>query len=248
MISRNHAVGDEQLINSLHRALATEVVCVLRYTSHYYQAMKLGATNLSKLFLETLKEEKEHVDKLAERIFQLGAIPRMDLAFLEKNSRSRYVECDTVECLIQENLAMEREAIENYRQLIEFIQGKDITTQRIIESILASEEEHETELLVLEAEENHLKTMLSETQEKHNLPSKDDPHSQMNSARTIYLDPTLSTPRKIELLTGLENEIQNRTKATEEGMFPNKLNENDAKEMQIINNLLMTLKKSVHKT
>lgn len=242
MLDKNHSATREKLIESLNHALATEVVCVLRYTNHYYQAMRLGALNVSKQFLENLAEERTHADKLAERIFQLGEVPKLGPSFLVANCHSHYTECSTIADLIKDNLAMERLAIKDYRQLLKFIDEDDVTTQRLIEDILASEEEHESELLVLEAEENHLKAVQKNPSNKYNATLEHSKHS-TSTAHAIYLDQTLSKTKKIALLTSLENELQNKAKATEEGMLISGSDESNAKEMQMINNLLIALRK-----
>ncbi|MYZ43753.1 ferritin-like domain-containing protein [Schauerella aestuarii] len=139
--------GDrETVLKLLNEALATELVCVLRYKRHYFMATGLNAEPVAAEFLEHANEEQGHADTLAERIVQLGGEPNMSPKGLLERSHSEYVECNTLDEMIRENLVAERIAIDSYRQMIDYIGDKDPTTRRVLEEILAVEEEHADDL------------------------------------------------------------------------------------------------------
>ena len=139
--------GDPQaIINILTGALATEWICVLRYTQHQVAAKGIHAASVAEHFAEHAKEEQEHAMKIAERIKQLGGKPCLDPAQLVSHSHSEYRECDSLEGMIKENLIAERIAVESYTEAIRYIGDKDPTTRRMLEEILAKEEEHADEL------------------------------------------------------------------------------------------------------
>jgi len=139
--------GDrETVLRLLNEALATEVVCVLRYKRHYFMAKGLNAEPAAAEFAEHAAEEQEHADRLAERIVQLGGAPDLSPKGLLERSHSEYVEADTLKEMIRENVIAERIAIDSYRQMIDYIGDTDPTTRRMLEDILAVEEEHADEL------------------------------------------------------------------------------------------------------
>lgn len=145
----NHA----QVAEVLNVMLATEIVCALRYKNHYYRAKQLGSVDAADEFLEHSNQESEHANQLADRIAQLGVIPNMDPEYIVRNKHSEYRVCDTVLEMIQENLAAEHLAVETYRYLIQEIGNTDPTTRRLLESILATEEEHVEDLMGLQNEQ-----------------------------------------------------------------------------------------------
>lgn len=153
-ITKNYSANLKSIINLLNIALATELICVLRYKNHYFKAKQLGASVVAEQFLEHAQEEQAHADALENRIAQLGALPKMDPTFIAKESHSEYIECDTIDEMIKENLIAERIAIDSYRQMIQYIDTDDPTTRRVLEEILAVEEEHADDLLELKAEYN----------------------------------------------------------------------------------------------
>ena len=135
--------GDrDRLIQVLNEALATELVCVLRYKRHYFMANGLKAQVAADEFLEHATQEAQHADRLAERIVQLGGEPEFNPDLLSKNSHAQYVAGNSLKEMVYEDLVAERIAIDSYREIIQYIGEKDPTTRRIFEDILAQEEEH----------------------------------------------------------------------------------------------------------
>ncbi len=130
----------------LNEALATEIVCVLRYKRHYFMAQGLSSDSVKQEFLEHANEEQAHADKIAERIVQLGGEPDLDPAGLVSRSHSEYVEGRSLVDMIREDLVAERVAIESYREMIAWLDGKDPTTSQMLKNILANEEEHAEDL------------------------------------------------------------------------------------------------------
>jgi len=137
------------VVNLLNDALATEVVCVLRYKRHYFMAQGLSSESVKTEFLEHAQEEQAHADALAERIVQLGGEPNFSPDGLLHRSHSEYAEGHSLEDMIREDLVAERIAIDSYRQMIEYIGGDDPTTRRLLEEITAKEEEHAEDLASL---------------------------------------------------------------------------------------------------
>jgi bacterioferritin len=137
------------VVELLNTALATEIVCVLRYKRHYYATHGIRAKFVSAEFLEHANEEQAHADKLAERIVQLGEDPDLNPATLLSRSHSEYDEQTSLRGMLEADLIAERIAIESYREMITFIGAKDPTSRRLMESILAQEEEHAEDLVDL---------------------------------------------------------------------------------------------------
>jgi bacterioferritin len=137
------------IVDLLNTALATEIVCVLRYKRHYYATHGIRAKFVSAEFLEHAKEEQAHADKIAERIVQLGEDPDLNPATLLSRSHSEYDEQTSLRGMLEADLLAERIAIESYREMINFIGERDPTTRRLFESILAQEEEHAEDLVDL---------------------------------------------------------------------------------------------------
>lgn len=139
--------GDrETVLRLLNEALATELVCVLRYKRHFFMAKGLNAEPAAEEFAEHAGEEQEHADRIAERIVQLGGSPDFSPEGLLQRSHSQYVEANSLQEMIRENVIAERIAIDSYRQMIDYIGANDPTTRRMLEEILAIEEEHADEL------------------------------------------------------------------------------------------------------
>jgi bacterioferritin len=142
--------GDrETVLRLLNEALATELVCVLRYKRHYYMASGIHAQAVSQEFLEHANEEQAHADLIAERITQLGGEPDLNPEGLLTRSHSEYVEGDDLVEMIKEDLVAERIAIDSYSEMIRYIADDDPTTRRMLEGILATEEEHAEDLRML---------------------------------------------------------------------------------------------------
>ena len=133
----------------LNDALATEIVCVLRYRRHYYMASGIHSEAVKQEFLEHANEEQEHADRIAERIVQLGGEPDLNPAGLASRSHSEYVEGATLRDMIREDLVAERVAIESYRDIVQWLGQRDPTTRRIMEEVLAKEEEHAEDMSTL---------------------------------------------------------------------------------------------------
>ena len=142
--------ADRQVVcRVLNEALATEIVCVLRYKRHYFMADGLNAEGAKAEFLEHAKAEQEHADRIAERIVQLGGEPDFDPKSLMTRSHAEYVEGNSLLDMIKEDLVAERVAIESYREIVAWLGTGDPTTRRMMEEILASEEEHADDLVSL---------------------------------------------------------------------------------------------------
>jgi len=142
--------GDrETVLRLLNEALATELVCVLRYKRHYYMASGIHAQAVAAEFLEHASEEQTHADLIAERINQLGGEPDLNPEGLLTRSHSEYVEGDDLVDMIKEDLVAERIAIDSYSEMIRYIADDDPTTRRMLEGILATEEEHAEDLRIL---------------------------------------------------------------------------------------------------
>jgi bacterioferritin len=133
----------------LNEALATEIVCVLRYKRHQFMANGLNATAVAAEFSEHAAEEQGHADRLAERITQLGGEPNFNPEGLLTRSHSEYVEGGTLVEMIREDLVAERVAIESYSEIIRFFGHDDPTSRRLMEEILANEEEHAEDMRTL---------------------------------------------------------------------------------------------------
>jgi bacterioferritin len=137
------------VLRLLNEALATEIVCVLRYKRHYYTAVGIHAQAVADEFLEHAGEEQQHADQLAERINQLGGEPDFNPEGLLTRSHSEYVEGDDLIDMIKEDLVAERVAIDSYAEMIRYLGDDDPTTRRMLEGILATEEEHADDLRTL---------------------------------------------------------------------------------------------------
>jgi bacterioferritin len=136
-----------RVIEVLNVALATELVCTLRYRQHHFTAKGLDAEPVAAEFLVHANEEQEHADRLATRIGQLGGTPDMNPDTLSQRSHAQYETADSLETMIRENLVAERIAIASYTEIINWIGDGDPTTRRLFEDILAVEEEHADDLL-----------------------------------------------------------------------------------------------------
>lgn len=131
----------------LNEALATEIVCVLRYKRHYYMASGINAQSVAQEFLQHATEEQMHADQIAQRIVQLGGAPNFSPEGLLTRSHSEYVEGESLIEMIKEDLVAERVAIDSYREMIGYLANDDPTTRRMLEGILAMEEEHADDLV-----------------------------------------------------------------------------------------------------
>jgi bacterioferritin len=134
------------VLQLLNEALATEIVCVLRYRHDYFVARGLKAKIAAEEFLEHANEELSHADMIAERIVQLGGEPDLNPATITGRSHAEYRLGKTLEEMVRENLVAERIAIDSYREIVQYLSDNDPTTRRMMEEILATEEEHADDL------------------------------------------------------------------------------------------------------
>ena len=148
-VTESYRADRKTVVKVLNDALATELVCVLRYKRHHYMASGIHAQAVAEEFLEHAQEEQVHADKLAERITQLDGEPDFNPATLVSRSHSQYVEGTSLVDMIQEDLVAERIAIESYNEIIRYLGDKDPTSRRVMEEILAKEEEHAEDMKTL---------------------------------------------------------------------------------------------------
>jgi bacterioferritin len=139
----------ERVMRVLQQALATEVICTLRYRQHHYAARGMSAEPIAAEFLEHSHQELEHAGMIAARISQLGGSPDFDPQTLTERSHSEYVEADSLREMVMENLVAERIAVASYTGIVEWLGTDDPTTRRMFEEILAVEEEHAEDLVSL---------------------------------------------------------------------------------------------------
>ncbi|MDY6828847.1 MAG: ferritin-like domain-containing protein [Pseudomonadota bacterium] len=148
-VTEGYGADIGQVIHILNEALATEIVCTLRYKRHHFMASGLNSQAAAAEFLEHANEEQQHADQIAARIVQLGGAPNFSPEGLLTRSHAEYVEGSTLKEMIEEDLVAERIAIDSYREIIQYLGNADPTTRRMLEEILAVEEEHADDLLDL---------------------------------------------------------------------------------------------------
>ena len=136
----------DKVIKVLNEALATEIVCILRYKNNHFMASGLQAGPVADEFLTHANEEQQHADWISERICQLGGIPNMNPEGLQTRAHADYYDGENIIDMIKENLVAERVAIESYSEMIYWIGDSDPTTKRMLEDILKMEEEHADDL------------------------------------------------------------------------------------------------------
>ncbi|MGA3249728.1 MAG: ferritin-like domain-containing protein [Paraburkholderia sp.] len=141
-VTQTYGADRQVVLKLLNDALATEIVCTLRYKRHYFMAKGINSEAVAAEFAEHATEEQEHADRFAERIVQLGGEPDFAPDGLKTRSHSEYREGDNLTDMIRENLIAERIAIDTYREIIRYLGDNDVTTRRIFEEVLAVEEEH----------------------------------------------------------------------------------------------------------
>jgi bacterioferritin len=148
-VTQNYKGDRETILRLLNEALATELVCVLRYRRHYFMSSNLGGIrgySVASELLAHANEEQAHADRLAERIVQLGGEPNFDPEGLASRSHSDYVAGTDLKSMLIEDLVAERIAIDTYTEIIRYVGDRDPTTRRLFEDILEQEEEHADEL------------------------------------------------------------------------------------------------------
>ena len=148
-VTQGYKVNRDTAVKILNEALATELVCVLRYRRHYFMANGIHAEGVAAEFLQHSNEEQAHADQIAARIVQLKGEPDFNPQGLLSKSHAEYVEGDTLVDMIKEDLVAERIAIDSYREMITYFGNDDPTSRRMLESILAMEEEHADDLVSL---------------------------------------------------------------------------------------------------
>jgi bacterioferritin len=145
-VTATYNADAERVVAVLNDALATELVCVLRYKRHYFMAVGIHAKSVTDEFNEHAKDEQEHADRIAERITQLGGAPNFNPEGLASRSHSEYVEGKDLEDMIREDLVAERVAIDSYTEIVRFLGDRDIVSRRMMEDILANEQDHADDL------------------------------------------------------------------------------------------------------
>jgi bacterioferritin len=148
-VTEGYNADRETVLKLLNEALATELICVLRYKRHYFMATGINSQSVATEFLQHANEEQAHADEIAARIVQLGGAPNFSPEGLATRSHAEYVEGDTLIDMIKEDLVAERIAIDSYREMIKYCGNDDPTTRRMLEGILAMEEEHADDLVSL---------------------------------------------------------------------------------------------------
>ena len=148
-VTEGYRADRETAVKILNEALATEIVCVLRYKRHYFMASGIHAEGVAAEFLEHANDEQGHADQIAQRIVQLQGEPNFNPEGLLMRSHAEYVEGTSLTDMIKEDLVAERIAIDSYREMINYFGNNDPTSRRMLEGILAVEEEHADDLVSL---------------------------------------------------------------------------------------------------
>jgi len=148
-VTSGYKADAEAVVKILNEALATEIVCVLRYKNHHYMASGIHSQAVAEEFLEHANEEQQHADSIAQRIIQLNGKPNLNPEGLLTRSHSEYVEGETLTDMIREDLVAERIAIDSYSEIIRYLGDSDPTSRRLMEEILAKEEEHAEDMKTL---------------------------------------------------------------------------------------------------
>ncbi|HXH64333.1 MAG TPA: ferritin-like domain-containing protein [Mariprofundaceae bacterium] len=148
-VTEGYKADRTTVVRLLNEALATEIVCVLRYKRHYFMASGINAQGAAQEFLQHANEEQMHADQIAQRIVQLGGEPNFSPEGLLTRSHAEYVEGESLVDMIREDLVAERVAIDSYCEMIAYLGNDDPTSRRMLETILAMEEEHADDLVSL---------------------------------------------------------------------------------------------------
>ena len=146
-VTEGYTADRETVLKLLNEALATEIICVLRYRRHYFMSSGLEAQSVAAEFLQHATEEQGHADQIAARIVQLGGEPNFSPDGLSTRSHAEYVEGTDLIDMIKEDLVAERIAIDSYREMVAYCGTEDPTTRRLLEEILGVEEEHAEDLV-----------------------------------------------------------------------------------------------------
>ena len=173
-VTEGYKANREEVISVLNEALATELVCVLRYKRHYFMASGIHSQAVADEFKEHAAEEQEHADLIAERITQLDGEPDFNPEGLLTRSHSQYIEGTSLVNMMKEDLIAERIAIESYSEIIRYLGENDPTSRRVMEHILAKEEEHAEDIKTL-LENVSQEEQQRETSEKSQQPGQKNP-------------------------------------------------------------------------
>ena len=185
-VTKDYPLDRDQVISVLNEALATEIVCVLRYQFHYFMATGIHSKAIAEEFREHADEEQEHAGRIAERIKQLGGKPEMNPIAVAKASHTEYKEGTSLADMIREDLIAERIVIETYREMARFFGQKDPTSRLLMEEILAKEEEHADELAdILFAVEPDSGEVSSRLYFKDEIPPELDARKSAKTAATV---------------------------------------------------------------
>jgi len=148
-VTASYQADREKVIGVLNEVLATETVCTLRYRNHYFMARGIHSSGVEDEFLEHARQEQDHADRVAKRITELGGKPNLNPEGLATRSHAQYGEGDSLEDMIKEDLVAERIAIATYSEIVRWLGSDDPTTRRMMEEILATEEEHADDMAKL---------------------------------------------------------------------------------------------------
>jgi bacterioferritin len=148
-VTASYRADRDQVIEVLNEVLATETVCTLRYRSHYFMAQGVHAPGVEEEFLEHAQQEQQHADRIAKRITELGGTPNFDPTGLASRSHAQYGSASNLKQMIEEDLVAERIAIATYSEIVRWLGNDDPTTRRMMEEILATEEEHADDMAKL---------------------------------------------------------------------------------------------------
>lgn len=148
-VTASYRADRDRVIEVLNEVLATETVCTLRYRNHYFMAKGIHASGVEDEFLEHAKEEQDHADKVAKRITELGGTPNLNPDGLATRSHAQYGTAESLQEMIKEDLIAERIAIATYSEIVRWLGADDPTTRRLMEELLAKEEEHADDMAKL---------------------------------------------------------------------------------------------------
>ena len=154
-VTAYYKADKDKVIEVLNEVLATETVCTLRYRNHYFMAYGIHASGVENEFLEHAKEEQIHADLVAKRITELGGVPNLNPEGLSTRSHAQYGNAETLQDMIKEDLVAERIAVATYSEIIRWLGNDDPTTRRLMEELLAKEEEHADDMAKLLARVGH---------------------------------------------------------------------------------------------
>jgi bacterioferritin len=154
-VTASYQADRAKVIEVMNEVLATEIVCTLRYKNHYFMAQGIHSQAVANEFLEHANDEQQHADMVAKRITELGGMPNLNPDGLLTRSHAEYKACDNLEDMIREDLIAERFAVSTYSEIVRWLGIDDPTTRRLIEEILAKEEEHADDLAKLMVQLGH---------------------------------------------------------------------------------------------